>query len=114
MLKGAEKMSEKPLILVVGDTINTDKPCVVCGEANKGTVKMLVTYIGNGADEVYKMVSEQGYLYRYNDEIRAEERNKVLDEVYKIITDQMIKHGTDLDFNLETQELILQMRGEQK
>lgn len=43
---------------------------------------------------------------------KADERKNVLDEVYRVITNQMIKHGTDLDFNLETQELILKMKGE--
>lgn len=105
-------MSEKPLILVAYDTTKTDKSYAACAELNSdGTVKMLTGYTGDDADEVYKIISEQGHLIKHDEEIREDERNKVLDEVYKIITDQMIKHGTDLDFNLETQELILQMKG---
>lgn len=66
-----------------------------------------------GDDSIYaKGLLEWAIKKRTIDEadIRADEREKVLDEVYKIITNQMIKHGTNLDFNLETQELILQMR----
>lgn len=77
-------MSEKSIIWVAYDTSKTDLSCVVCTEPKNGRVKMRVGYMGDDADELYKIVSEQGYLTKHDKDVRNRTIEEIIDSVDKM------------------------------
>ena len=78
-------MNEKSIIWVAYDKSETDLSCVVCTEPNNGRAKMRVGYMGDDADELYKIVSEQGYLAEHDKEVR----NKTIEEIRSIFCEDI-------------------------
>ena len=75
-------MSEKSIIWVSYDKSETYLSCVVCTEPKNGRAKMRVGYMGDDADELYKIVSEQGYLTKHDKDVR----NRTIDEAREALT----------------------------
>lgn len=77
-------MNEKSIIWVAYDTSKTDLSCVVCTEPNNGRAKMCVGYMGDDADELYKIVSMQGYLAEHDKKVRETVIEEIIDSVDEI------------------------------
>lgn len=105
-------MSKKTLIWVAYDTSKTDESCVTCVEPNNGMAKMLVGYFGSDADEVYKIVSEQGYLAEHDqaikDKIIAQFEREIASLNRAELTEQNLAR-----FVFRIREIIENQKGEQ-
>lgn len=86
-------MNKKSIIWVAYDTSKTDLSCVVCTEPNNGRAKMRVGYTGESADELYKIVYEQGYLAEHDKEVRNKTIEEVIETYLDVICDDCSKCG---------------------
>lgn len=67
-MKGA--VNESPSILVTYDNSKSDISTIICARyRDDGEAKICTGYTGENADELYKMVSEPGYLYDHDRKI---------------------------------------------
>lgn len=74
-------MNELSSILVTYDNSKNDISTIICGRyMDDGEVKICAGYTGESADELYKMVSEPGYLYEHDKKLVEKERRRIYEE----------------------------------
>lgn len=79
-------MSESSSILVTYDNSKNDISTIICGRyRHDGEAKICAGYTGESADELYKMVSEPGYLYEHDEKVR----NSTIKDVLRTIRNGM-------------------------
>lgn len=60
-------MNELSSILVTYDNSQNDISAIICGRyRHDGEAQICAGYTGESADELYKMLSEPGYLYEHD------------------------------------------------
>lgn len=59
------------VIIVSYDNSDKDMPAITCMRKNNDDIEMLVGYVGNEADELYRIVTQQRYLKQRFEDVHA-------------------------------------------
>lgn len=86
-------MKKYSFLHVTYDETQKDYPCLICCATNHEQIKMLVGYVGKGADEIYRIITEQSYLKEHDEQIRADERMKVMNETMLFVNKHSVEIG---------------------
>lgn len=73
------------IVSVVYDNSEKDLPVINCITGRNDRLTIKVSYVGEKADILYRIVTEEGYIDTYDAKVRADERKKTIDELLEYI-----------------------------
>lgn len=59
------------VVIVSYDNSDKDMPAITCMRKQNENIEMLVGYVGSEADELYRVVTKQGYLKQRFEDVHA-------------------------------------------